>query len=322
MSEAARESNAILVVRLGAMGDILHALPAAASLKLSFPDRKLTWAVEPLWVPLLHGNPYIDRIVSFDRRHSSTWTAARHDLRKWQYDSAIDFQGLLKSALVARLAVPRRIFGFAWGEVRESLAALLYTDPISSPAVHRVDRALDLAAAAGASVLTRESTLPAGEPEGELPESPFVLASPLAGWGSKQWPLEYFDELGAILLKEAGIPLVLNAAPSANLAFRHARPHFSGIAGLIYATRRAAAVVGVDSGPMHLAAALRKPGVAIFGPTDPAINGPYGGTLDVLRAAGAPTSYKRDASIAPSMREITPQQVWCKLDAQLSQTLR
>ena len=298
------------------MGDILHALPAAASLKLSFPDRKLTWVVEQLWTPLLHGNPYIDRVVSFERKRSSTWNAARRELREWQYDLAVDFQGLIKSAVVARLANPERIFGFAREEVRERPAALLYTDQISSAAVHRVDRALDLAVAAGAGILTRASHLPAGEPEGILPDEPFVLASPFAGWTSKQWPIEYFDELGAILRKGKGMPLVLNAPPSASpamMALRHAHPHFSGIEGLIYATRRAAAIVGVDSGPVHLAAALRKPGVAIFGPTDPAINGPYGGTLVVLRAAGAPTSYKREDSIAPSMREITPWQVWTRL---------
>jgi heptosyltransferase-1 len=317
MSEAARESDGILVVRLGAMGDILHALPAAASLKLSFPRRKLTWVVEQLWTPLLRGNPHIDRIVSFDRRRSSTWNAARRELREWQYGFAVDFQGLIKSAVVARLARPRRIFGFARGEVRERPAALLYTDPISSSAVHRVDRALDLAAGAGAKVLTWDSPLPAGEPEGDLPGSPFILASPFAGWRAKQWPIEYFDELGAILLKEAGIRLVVNTAPSAIIALRHAQPHFSGIAGLIHATRRAAAVVGVDSGPMHLAAALRKPGVAIFGPTDPAVTGPYGGTIEVLRAAGAPTSYKREDAIAPSMLEITPKQVWSSLQRQL-----
>ena len=299
------------------MGDILHALPAAASLKLSFPGRKLTWVVEQLWTPLLWGNPYVDRIVSFDRGRSATWNAARRELREWQYDFAVDFQGLIKSAVVARLAGPRRIFGFARGEVRERPAALLYTDQVSSPAVHRVDRGLDLAAAAGAGVLTRDSPLPGGEPEGHLPSSPFILASPFAGWRSKQWPIEYFDELGAILQKEAGIPLVVNAAPFASLALRHAQPHFSGIAGLIHATRRAAAVVGVDSGPMHLAAALRKPGVAIFGPTDPAINGPYGGSLEVLRAAGAQTSYKREDFIASSMREITPKQVWSSLQRQL-----
>lgn len=316
MSEAVRVSDAILVVRLGAMGDILHALPAVASLKLSFPGRQLAWLVEPCWTPLLQGNPCIDRIIPLDTRRSSTWIATRRELRTWQFTTAIDFQGLIKSAVAARLAGARHVFGFAQGEARESLAAFLYTDRISSSSVHRVDRALDLAVAAGATHLTKESPVPEGEPEGNLPDGPFVLASPFAGWGSKQWPLEYFDELGAILRKEAGVPLVVNAAPGAPISLCHAQPHFSGLAGLIHATRRAAAVIGVDSGPMHLAAALRKPGVAIFGPTDPAINGPYGGTVVVLRQPGAPTSYKRDSAIAASMRQITPHQVWRKLQEQ------
>src|SRR5271157_5555789 len=100
MSEAAHESDGILVVRLGAMGDILHALPAAASLKLSFPGHKLTWVVEQLWTPLLRGNPFIDRVVSFDRKRPATWNAARRALREWQYGFAVDFQGLIKSAVV------------------------------------------------------------------------------------------------------------------------------------------------------------------------------------------------------------------------------
>ncbi len=323
------------MVRLGAMGDILHALPAATSLKLSFPDRKLTWVVQEPWTALLRGNPHVDRIVTFDRGRTSTWLSALRELRDSRYDFAVDFQGLLKSAIVARVSGARRIFGFARAEVRESLAARFYSDEVSSPAVHRVDRALDLASAAGATILTKDSPLPPGTPEGDLPDSPFILASPFAGWASKQWPLEYFSRLGAILQREAGLPLVLNAAPSGIEALARAgnsQPHVSGIAGLIDATRRATAVIGVDSGPLHLAAALRKPGVAIFGPTDPAINGPYGGTIEVLRTPGAATTYHREASIADSMRRITPEQVWSalqpalqkaahSLDARLSEVL-
>jgi heptosyltransferase-1 len=319
MSEAVREADAILVVRLGAMGDILHALPAAASLKLSYPDHKLIWVADRLWLPLLEGNPYIDQVVTFDRRRSATWLAARRELRAFRYAFAVDFQGLVKSAIVARFSGARRIFGFARGEARERAAALLYTDEVASPALHRVDRALDLARGAGARVITKEATVPPGAPEGELPDEPFVLACPLAGWASKQWPIEYFDRLGALLQREAGIKLVLNGAPAASerlSAVTNATVHLSGISGLIDATRKAAAVIGVDSGPLHLAAALRKPGVAIFGPTDPAVNGPYGGTLRVLRPAGATTSYARESTIAPSMFEITPDQVLRELQAQ------
>ena len=85
--------------------------------------------------------------------------------------------------------------------------------------------------------------------------------------------------------------------------------HLSGIAGLIHATRRAQAVIGVDSGPLHLAAALSKPGVAIFGPTDPLRNGPYGGTIRVLRSLGVATTYKRATGAHDSMRAISPEDV-------------
>jgi heptosyltransferase-1 len=168
-----------------------------------------------------------------------------------------------------------------------------------------VDQNLELAEAAGATNLLRMFPLPPGEPEGQLPEGRFVLASPLAGWGSKQWPIEYYEDLA----KRIDLPLVINGPPDSKpvlATVRSARVHLSGIPGLIDATRRAHAVIGVDSGPMHLAAALGKPGVAIFGPTDPAANGPYGGSLHVLRDGASKTSYKRRAAIDPSMTSISP----------------
>ena len=170
--------------------------------------------------------------------------------------------------------------------------------------MHRVDRYLELVAAAGASNLLRTFPLPPGKPEGTLPEGPFVLACPLAGWGSKQWPLEHYTELA----RRLKLPLVVNGPPDAFDVLRQidgAHVHLSGLEGLIDATRRAQAIVGVDSGPVHLAAALGKPGVAIYGPTDPASHGPYGGTLHVLRSSTAITSYKRRAADPGSMRAVS-----------------
>jgi len=115
---------------------------------------------------------------------------------------------------------------------------------------------------------------------------------------------------------ELGIPLVLDGPPGADFSAAEAAiPHRSTLPELIYATRRAAAVVGVDSGPLHLAAALGKPGVAIFGPTDPARNGPYGGSLRILRTPVAETTYKRGAEIDPSMQSISPGDVFDALRA-------
>ncbi len=188
-------------------------------------------------------------------------------------------------------------------------AALFYSTAVLTKSAHRVDANLELAAAAGASSILRVFPIPEGKPEGTLPEGRFVLASPLAGWESKQWPFEFYEEVAQELKAQLGMPLVVNGpAQAAGLLARvpSAQIHLSGVAGLIDLTRRATAVIGVDSGPLHLAAALAKPGVAIYGPTDPASHGPYGGSIRVLRSAEAVTSYKRRSEIDQSMRAITP----------------
>jgi heptosyltransferase-1 len=192
--------------------------------------------------------------------------------------------------------------------VRERPAALFYSSEIETHAQHAIERNLELAAGAGATQLLRTFPLPAGKPEGSLPTGKFVLTSPLAGWGAKQWPLEHWSQLAALL----DLPLVVNGAPDAAPALekiRGAHVHLSGLPGLIDATRRAHAVIGVDSGPLHLAAALAKPGVAIFGPTNPARHGPYGGTMRTLRITDAVDDYSRRATPHTSMLAISPRMV-------------
>ncbi|SRR5579864_58617 len=321
MSSAATSNSSgprILVVRLGAMGDVILALPAVASLKHSFPSSHLTWLVEPQWSPLLDHNPYVDSVAIFERGNPGAWMRSWRMLRASRFDFAVDFQGLIKSALAASMARPERIFGLDRSQVRERPAALFYSNPVHTQASHVVERNLEIAAAAGAANILRTFPLPDGTPEGELPKSGFVLASPLAGWRSKQWPLMFYSRLAVRLERELELPLVLNGPPGAELSsVFDAVPHYSSLAGLIHATRRATAVIGVDSGPMHLAAALGKPGVAIFGPTDPARNGPFGESICVLRSPRAVTSYKRLSAIDPAMRDIDPDRVFEALKAQL-----
>jgi heptosyltransferase-1 len=293
----------LLVVRLGAMGDVIHTLPAVATLRRAFPNDRISWAIEPRWMELLQGNPHVDQVLAMDRS-KLRWSYA--NLSADDFEIAIDFQGLLKSAAVVLLSGARRCYGFA--AARERAAAIFYSCRVAATAAHVVDRNLELARGAGASEGVIEFPVPAGRPEGDLPDGPFVLASPLAGWKAKQWPLESYARLAADL----DMPLVLNGPPDAENELRSVpgcRVHLSGLPGLIDATRRAAAVVGIDSGPMHLAAALRKRGVAIFGPTDPARNGPYGGSLEVVRHASAVTTYKRLPAIHPSMQAVTPETV-------------
>jgi heptosyltransferase-1 len=265
-----------LIVRLGSMGDVIHTLPTAAALA------PVDWLIKPRWAPLLDGNPHVERALTEPPKRS--------------HGEAFDFQGLIKSAWYARRSAPR-VHGF--DTPREWPARLFYTARVSRPGGHVVDHNLALAGrrpAIGMGASMARFWIPAGRPEGRLPAGRFILASPAAGWRSKEWPPEYWTELRAIL----PLPLVLNGPPGSGL------DHESSLAGLIHATREAAAVIGLDSGPMHLAAALGKAGVAIFGPTDPVRNGPYGGTIRVLRAPSAATSYKRAVEIAASMREVTP----------------
>ena len=296
----------ILVVRLGAMGDVIHALPAVSTLKASFPESEITWIVDPKWAPLLVGNPAVDRVVTFNRRDLASVRAAVKMLRAQGFDFAIDFQGLIKSAFLASASGCGRRLGFHWKDVREKPAALLYTERVRTHERHVAEKNIELALAAGASHVDRSTPLPFGLPEGNLPDGPFVLACPMAGWTSKQWPLEYFTELAR------RVPLVVNGAPSNEadlLRIEGAHVHLSGIDGLLDATRRAVAVVGVDSGPLHIAAAMGKPGVAIFGPTDPDRNGPLGSSIRVLRKVGAETTYERGVHLSDSMKAITPAMV-------------
>ena len=136
--------------------------------------------------------------------------ASLRELRSEPYDLAIDFQGLIKSAVVARLARPLRLVGFRRGIAREGPATFLYSEQVDTRSMHTVDMRLDLAAAAGASNIVRTFALPEGRPEGDLPAGEFVLASPLAGWRSKQWPIEHYRDLAPRLRRDLGMPLVLN----------------------------------------------------------------------------------------------------------------
>jgi heptosyltransferase-1 len=306
----------ILVVRLSSLGDVIHTLPAAALLKRSFPGSQLSWLIRPRWAPLLEANPFVDEVIPVERSIGAAWRRMG-TLRRDHYDLAIDFQGLMQSAMIAKGARAAKLVGFGVASVREKPASFFYSHTMDPTSIHVVDRNMELAefacgvagasseSHAGVSKTTRDFPLPQGHPEGTLPGTRFVLASPFAGWGSKQWPFEFWSELTGLL----EVPLVLNGPPAMARQLSEvagAFVHVCGIPGLIDATRRATAVIGVDSGPLHVAAALGKPGIALFGPTDPARNGPYGGSIKVLRDASAVTSYHRREEPDASMRAITP----------------
>ena len=300
------------------MGDILHTVPAVTRLRQRWPHAEITWVLEPRWMPLLAGTRIVDHLLPLERKSAaSVWIALKW-LRRWRPDLAIDFQGLLKSAITAWLSGAADRVGFAAEGLRERQAGVFYSQLVTPNRAHVVDQNLELVGAGAGAQIEQQAEIwsgPIGFPQGTLPSGDFVLAAPFAGWKSKQWPIERYLDLGQRLITERGMTLVLNvmpgtALPESNFVWRHE----SGIEGLIDATRRARAIVGLDSGPMHLAASLQKPGVALFGPTDPNRNGPYGGTVRVLRAAGATTSYKRDNEISASMLRLDVDQTWTALN--------
>ncbi len=286
----------VLVIRLGAFGDVLHAMPAATALVRAGMD--VTWVVDRKWAPLLTACPV--RTVAFNRRDFGDVRRVVAELRAARFAAAYDLQGLIKSAVLGWLSgAPRRV-GFVSSYLRERTAGWFYTERVDPRGTHVVEHTLSLVGLTGG-----EFPLPEGEPVPDLPEGPFVLASDRAGWRAKEWPGENY----AALAERLPVPLVMN------------RPEWS-LPQLIFATRRAAAVLGLDSGPMHLAAALGKPGVALFGPTSPERNGPYGGTITVLRAPDAETTYKRTQEIPASMRALSVDAVFAALERCLDTSSR
>ena len=149
----------ILIVRLSSMGDVIHTLPAAASLKHSIANSRVTWLIRPRWAPLLEGNPYVDEVIPVERSLAASFSEARR-LRARHFDLAVDFQGLIQSAALAAVVKAKRLAGFDRKRVRERPAALFYSSEIETHAAHAIDRNLELAAGAGASQLLHTFPLP------------------------------------------------------------------------------------------------------------------------------------------------------------------
>lgn len=303
----------ILIVKLGSIGDVVHTLPALALLRRLMPDARVTWAVERSAAEILRDNPAIDRLVVIDTKRSrraSAWSgfgiatksarAVRSqigDLRADDYDVALDFQGLLKSAFVARLSGARRVVGFDAPALREPASRFLYTEMIHVPArMNVIDKNIHLVRAALAiDSSTSEPAyqfplgiLPAHEREAESiieaarddfagADAGFAILNPAGGWSTKLWEPERFGRLANALWRAEGLRSIVTHGPGeAELARRveaasgeapvHiAAPSLRGFVALAGHTR---VYVGGDTGPTHLAVAAGTPVVGLFGPTE------------------------------------------------------
>ncbi|HKF24373.1 MAG TPA: glycosyltransferase family 9 protein [Candidatus Acidoferrum sp.] len=316
-----------LVVRLGSLGDIVHAFPAVGALRGSFPKAEIIWLTHPKWRVLIQASGLADEVWTVETR---SWTSLRGMLpriRKHRFDAAIDYQGLWKSASIPFLArVPRRI-GFSSETVREAGVHLSYTDRVrANPATHVADQNGELSLRAGAKRGTAAVELQIG-PEDEAavrkalpgPEfAQYVVLSPGGGWQSKCWPAERFGKLALRILQELDLRCVINAGPGEDdivqnvvAAAAEARPaaYRGSLGELMALLKNASAVIAGDTGPLHLADALGVPLVAIFGPTDPARNGPYRHSGVVLRWEGAETTYKRGTEPDESLLHVSVDEV-------------
>lgn len=338
----------VLIVRIGAMGDVLHAMPAVAALRERHPDWFIGWVIEPRWLPLLQaegegsasllrglGMPLVDRTYlsasqEWKRRPFSRDTledifSLRRELRSGQFDLCVDMQGLIRSAVIGKMAGTKRFVGRA--KPREMPARWLYELRVKTDAVHVIEQGCELLGAAVDEVLQpAKVSLPiddAAESRCDallaraLPGGgSFVLLAPAAGWGSKVWPSERFGGVAAELGR-AGYRVLVNAVSDEDARAAEVVQTSGGyavavpcdVSEMIAVIRRSALVIAGDSGPLHLAAALNKPVVGLYGPTDPARTGPYGTASRVLRHAASQTDHSRRGGAEAGLMQITVDEV-------------
>ena len=286
-------ARSVLIVRLGALGDLVHALPAVAALRDAWPESRIDWLVDARYRALLDFVPIVNRVIVLGNPDSSFGGVVR-SLRRERYDTAIDLQGLIKSAVLARLSGARVVAGFATALLRERAARLFYTTQADGEAGgHVIAKNMGLLRVLGVAptTWTFPLTVPASgvvnAVRGVLgigQDHRFAVLNPGAGWPNKQWPPGRFGLVARHVSRQHGWPSVVlwgpgeqalagavAAAPDGTA--RIAPP--TGLGDVLALARAAALVVAGDTGPLHLAAALGTPAVGIFGPTNPARNGPW-----------------------------------------------
>jgi heptosyltransferase-1 len=326
-SSASPPHHRFLLVRLSSLGDVVHALPAASALRDAFPEARIDWVIDARWQRMLEGNPDVNEVIAFNRKQAGALSSLIRKLRAAQYTCAIDFQGLYKSALLALASgAPRRI-GFQRSYAREGLVAMLYTDRLNPLGPHKVDHNRTLVERAGAklgpsrfplAICSEDDDLVTRELDSHGVKDFYVL-NPGGGWLSKCWPAERYGELHRKLAERHRWQAVVTVGPGEeNLArdLIHAAGDSAPIAipltlgPLMALLRRAKLMVSADTGPLHIASALGTPVVGLFGPTDPARNGPFSpNDISVRNPRHSITTYARGASYSPAMLSITVDQV-------------
>ncbi len=299
--------NRFLIVRLGALGDVVHAIPVAAALRRAFPGAKIDWLVSAKHREILDLVPVIDRrLVINDRSDASGGTSlisAIGELRRARYDVAIDLQGLIKSAVLTRSSGAPRVIGFSSRYARERAARLFYREAFDPgrgglydprETRHVVEINLGLLSLLGIAAPAREFPIdevdsPAARGPRQQTGGRYALLNPGAAWPNKRWPPERLAAIATELHRRHGLMSVVLWGPGEEALAAQVVAGAGGaaivspkttIADLVALARPAALMVSGDTGPTHIAAALGTPIVGIYGPTRPARNGPMS-PLDV-----------------------------------------
>lgn len=313
-------SHRFLLVRLGSLGDVIHAIPTAAALRARFPEARIDWLVDPRYVPLLEMVRGLDSRIPVNTRRLGQTTSTVGDLRKVGYTAVIDLQGLLKSAVLAKAVGAERTIGFDRAHLRERTAAPFYSHRVATDATHVVFKNLALLEPLGppASRLRRdrhESETPVSFPL-EIPESqaaeevnarvggePYGVINPGAAWPNKRWPPDRFAALAAAVRERFGLRSIVLWGPGEQPLAEQVANASGGAAELAPATeitdlfaiaRRARILISGDTGPLHIGGAVGTPLVALFGPTLAERNGPWSAAdVVVSRTNGCVCLYRR-----------------------------
>lgn len=332
--------NRILIVRLSALGDIIHALPVLFALKRWLPSTAVDWLVEESYAPILALVPELDRriIVRGESPGESGnavsfggglgYFRALSYLRAQRYDAALDLQGLIKSAVWARASGAERVIGFARDHLREPQAAWFYSETVVPPgAGHVIDKNLAVLSALDvpdtpimptlrptASAEVVAAIAAAGGPR------KFIVLNPGAAWPNKRWPADRFGAVAAGLFRRTRLRSLVTWGPSERALAESVAAASGGAASLAPATsvadlavllRDAAVVVSGDTGPLHIAAAMGTPLVGLYGPTWPERNGPWDPQDHVLSRADTCLCHHKRHCLrgAPCIDEISVEQV-------------
>ncbi len=308
--------NRILLVRLGALGDIVHAIPVAAALRAAYPAARIDWLVSAKHREMLDLVPVIDRrLVVKDRGDASggmSLVSTARDLRKTRYDVAIDLQGLIKSAVIARSTGAPRVIGFAAPYLREPLARVFYThvhNPggggIYAPSETRHVVLINLGLLEVLGITTQAPQFPLDDADPptndrvtkilERTGGAFALLNPGAAWPNKRWPPARLGQVAAALRERRGLLSVVLWGPGERELGDRVVAEAGGaailapqttIADVIALARKAALMISGDTGPTHIGSAVGTPIVGLYGPTRPERNGPWRpGDITVSRAA-------------------------------------